>query len=62
MRGYSILFYSVLKVKTKWSPIKDLLSVFQLQKQTFNMFKVLKQINGTDCEQIFIECFQELGK
>ena len=32
MRGYSILFYSVLKVKTKWSPIKDLLSVFQLQR------------------------------
>ena len=48
MRGYSILFYSVLKVNTKWSFIKDLLSVFQLQKQKFNMFKVLKQINGTD--------------
>ena len=56
---YSILFW---KLTTKWSPIKDLLSVFQLQKQTFNMFKVLKQINGTDGEQIFIECFQELGK
>ena len=26
MRGYSILFYFVLKVKTKWSFIKDLLS------------------------------------
>ena len=24
MHGYSILFYSVLKVKIKWSPIKDL--------------------------------------
>ena len=47
MHGYSILFYSIL-IKIKWSPIKDLPSVFQLQKQTFNMFKVLKQIDGTD--------------
>ena len=42
MRGYSILFYSVLKV----NPSR--IYLVQLQKQTFNMFKVLKQINGTD--------------